>query len=239
MFSLEKAREEVKQSFTVSLEKKYQETNIAHDIEAEVKFACDISGSMNRRDMSGKLYDDGTVNEIVKRFFAIAKELDDNGEMEMYPFSVYCEELKVHVKDDNYENYVKKEIMGFNKKKDWYFGGTNYVAMIKEILKHCNKKPQLILCVVDGCTTNKKQAKELIIQSAEKPIFWFFIGIGNNERFEFLESLDDMDESKRKIDNVDFKQIKDITKISNKELYDMISDEFVGWFYKAKELNIF
>lgn len=246
MFDLKKATDQVEKSFVVRLEKEYEKTGEAHNIKASVKFVVDISGSMNTKFISGKLYSDGTVNSVVQRFFAVAKVLDDNGVLEMYPFSEQCEELIVPVQDNNYMDYVEKEIM--QKKKSWYFGGTDYVPMIKLILEHSqklpetkpeNEMPQLILCVVDGDTANKDIAKQLIIKSAKKPIFWLFIGIGKNNNFEFLETLDDIPESERLIDNVDFKKIDDINKISDKELYDMIAEEFIPWFYKAKGLNIF
>jgi hypothetical protein len=197
MFDLEKSRKEVQKSFGVCLEKKYKETGIEHTIYGEVKFAVDISGSMNSVAMSGELYSDGTVNEVVKRFFAAAKELDDNGEMEVYPFSSTCEMLKIPVVNNNYENYVENEIM--KKRKNWYFGGTDYVPMIKALLSDCNKIPQLILCVVDGDTRNEYEAKKLIIESSKKPIYWFFIGIGNNNDFDFLKKLDKISNNKRKM----------------------------------------
>lgn len=235
--NLKKAVEQVEESFVVKLQKKSDETNIEHTIECEVKFAVDISGSMNNSGMSGRLYDDGTVNEVVSRFFAVAKVLDDNEEMEVYPFSSECEQLDVPVTEKNYEKYVKKEIM--EKRKNWYFGGTTYVPMIQEVMKDCSGSPQLILCVVDGDTRDERRVENLIIESSGKPVFWFFIGIGKNERFEFLEKLDDIPDSKRVIDNVDFKEVGNISKLSDKELYDMIADEFIDWFYAAKAKGIF
>lgn len=239
MIDLNKATEQAEKSFVVRLEKEVKKTGIEHEIIAEVKFVVDISGSMNMANMSGKLYSNGTVNEVIARFFPVAKILDDNQQMEVFPFSNQCKKLPVSVDENNYQTYVQKEIM--DKKQNWYFSGTQYAPMIETIIDDTPKTiPQLIICLVDGDSSDKSQAKKAIIKSANTKTFFLFIGIGKNEReFSFLESLDDMSEKDRLIDNVDFHYIQDVSKVSDKELYDMIANEFIGWFYQAKSIGLF
>lgn len=239
MINLEKSTHEAEKSFVVRLEKEVKKTGIEHTIVAEVKFVVDISGSMNNSGMSGRLYSDGIVNEIMSRFYPVSVILDDNQEMEVYPFSNKCEKLDIPVMEKNYQSYVKDEII--NKKKSWYFSGTDYSPMIQKIIEDCPKAiPQLCICIVDGDTSEKTKAKELIKKSADTPTFFLFLGIGKNSReFSFLESLDDMKEDERLIDNVDFHYIKDIATLSDKELYDMVCNEFISWYYKAKSINLF
>lgn len=236
MIDFKKSKEEAEKSFVIRLEKESKKTGIEHEIACEVDFAIDISGSMNSRSMSGKLYDNGTVGEILSRFYVVANILDIDKKMGCIPFSSTAKKLSIEIDENNYENYVKKEIM--EKKQDWFFRGTQYGPMIDEVTEK-GSTPKLVIAIVDGDASDKGIAKRKIIDSAETPTFFLFIGIGNNEQFKFLEMLDDIPDNKRKIDNVDFKQIKDITKLSDKELYDMIADEFIGWFYKAKEKKIF
>jgi hypothetical protein len=237
--NFEKAKEQVEKSFVVRLEKESNDPKGNYDgsdLECEVEFAVDISGSMNSSFMSGKLYSNGTVGEILSRFYVVANMLDKDKKMGCTPFSEEAERLKVEVTASNYADYVKNEIM--NKNKGWYFYGTNYSPMIDAVVEK-GKVPKLVICIVDGDAHDKTKAKKKIIESADTPTFFLFIGIGKQERFEFLEMLDDIPDSQRTIDNVDFKQIVDVTKLSDKELYDMIADEFVGWFYKAKSKGIF
>ena len=70
---------------------------------------------------------------------------------------------------------------------------------------------------------------------SDKPIFWKFIGIGN-ERFTFLEELDDM--SGRVIDNADFVKIENISNISDDELYKLLMQEFSEWWTEAEKKGI-
>jgi hypothetical protein len=239
MVNLDKATEQAEKSFIVRLEKEVKKTGIEHTIEAEVKFVVDISGSMNNSGMSGKLYSNGTVNNIMSRFYPVAKILDDNGDMEVYPFSCECKKLDVSVNENNYENFIESEIM--NKKKSYYFSGTDYAPMINKIMNDVHDKlPQLCICIVDGNANDKSKARKAIIESAKTKTFFLFIGIGNKKNeFEFLESLDDISDKERLIDNVDFHYIKNIMTLSDKELYDIICNEFVGWFYKAKSIKLF
>ena len=50
-------------------------------VTCEVKFALDISGSMQ------SLYDNGTVQALTDRLLAVASRFDDNGEMEVWTFT--------------------------------------------------------------------------------------------------------------------------------------------------------
>lgn len=61
---------------------------------------------------------------------------------------------------------------------------------------------------------------------SKTPIFIQFVGIGN-ERFRFLEKLDDLDG--RYVDNANFFSISDINKIQDHELYSLLLKEYPQW----------
>lgn len=84
MINLEKAKESMEQQFTINLEKKSIETGITYDLYVAVKFVPDISGSMC------KLYRNGMVQKVLERFFVVALGLDDDGAMQVFPFSNDC-----------------------------------------------------------------------------------------------------------------------------------------------------
>lgn len=98
---------------------------------ARVVFVLDHSGSMRT------MYKDGTVQDLLERFFPIAMHFDDNAEMEFYWFdSVYKELDPVNCK--NIEGYVQNVILS----KNDHFGGTNYAPIMTEILnRYVRREP--------------------------------------------------------------------------------------------------
>lgn len=235
MINLEKSKETMFESFTINLQKKVQSTGIEYELYSAVKFVPDISGSM-----SG-LYNTGKVQKVLERLFVVALGLDDDGSMQVFPFSDMCERLTEEVTIKNYEGFVDNEII--NKDKNYYFSGTEYLAFLKEIekdYKGSNKKqffrktkiiPSLVLCIVDGDTENKAEVEAKIKELSKLPIFFIFFGIGR-AKFKFLEKLDTM--SGRDIDNAAFYNVNDIDDLSDSQLYDMISEQFINWFYELK-----
>jgi len=236
--NLEKATKEMEKSFTVCLEKKAKQTGIEHEIFGAVKFAPDISGSMS------SLYSNKKVQEVLERLFVVALGLDDDGSMQVFPFSSKCEQLEKEVTIKNYEGFVDKEIL--KNRKNYYFGGTDYTPMLDEVykdFKNNNKSglftkkkvtPSLVLCIVDGDTSRQSKVKETIIELSKEPIFFIFFGIGNDS-FRFLKDLDTM--SGRYIDNAAFYNVNSIDSLSDKDLYDMIAEQYVEWFYQMKQRN--
>ena len=66
----------------------------------------------------------------------------------------------------------------------------------------------------------------MIRAASEAPIFWQFVGIGN-ESFEFLKKLDDIDE--RKVDNANFFALNNFASISDNDLYRRLLSEYPQW----------
>jgi len=98
-----------------------------------------------------------------------------------------------------------------------------------------SKVPTIVFFLTDGNNHDPAQTAQLIRETADQPVFWQFVGLGN-ESFEFLEMLDEMEG--RFIDNANFFQLNDISKISDKELYERLLNEVPSWLKEAKEKNI-
>lgn len=236
MINLEKAREAMEQIFTVNLEKEAVKQGVAHDLYSAIKFVPDISGSMQG------LYNRGRVQETLERLFVVALGLDDDGSMQVFPFSNKCEQLEKDVTIENYRGFVDKEIM--NNRKSYYWSGTEYLSFLKEIEKDYkanNKKklfsktkvmPSLVLSIVDGDTCNRNEVANKIKELAKLPIFFIFFGLGTDS-FSFLEQLDTM--TNRYVDNTAFYNVNDIARLSDEELYNKISEQFIPWFYEMKK----
>ena len=201
----------------ISLEKHIPDS--LNDKRVRVVFCIDQSGSMWGR------YNNGEVQRTVERLFPVALKFDDDGKMECYSFNT---KAKSHP-DIDVNNIV--EYVDNNIECD---GGTNYSPVMRTVTKTANV-PTYVIFITDGDNQDKNASREFIREISGEPIFWKFIGIGN-ERFTFLEELDDM--NGRVIDNADFVKIKDISNISDDELYKLLMQEFSEWWTEAEKKGI-
>ena len=196
---------------------------------ARVVFVLDHSGSMRQ------MYKDGTVQDVLERIFPIAMHFDDNAEMEFYLFDSNFREL-IPVNYSSIDGYVQRVILSRND----HFGGTMYAPVIKEITDRYTKREPaaistFVIFITDGSNSDKKDAKEAITTAANYNIFWKFVGIGN-EKFEFLERLDELEG--RFVDNANFVSINDITKIDDRELYSRLLEEYGDWSAAARQKGL-
>ena len=209
------------ETFKICLEKKApQLTNDKFAVEINM----DKSGSMSDE------YECGLVSEVVERLMPIGLQFDDNGSMGFHFFTRSLYEMK----DVTIKNY--KTFIADNMNKVSY-GGTSYAPFVRKMIdKYKNNtidKPVLCIMITDGDCDDEYEMKNAIKESAKYPIFFKFIGIGNN-RFNFLEELDNLKGSP--VDNADFKAIKDIKNTSDTELYNMILDELENWKSEYKKV---
>lgn len=198
-----------------------------NDLTARVVFAIDYSGSM------GEMYRSGKVQKLVERCFPLALRFDDDGAMGVWKFDTNYIKLP-DMKLDNINSYVNKYIY------KGYMGGTRYSEVINDICKQYVKKepaniPTYVIFVTDGDCSDKKESEKAIKEAAKHNIFWQFIGIGN-DNFSFLKQLDNMEE--RFLDNANFFECNDISKIDDEELYKRLLSEFDTWVIKARNLKL-
>ena len=213
--SLLKEREE---KVKICLKKK---TDI--DIKAKVNFILDVSGSMNNDIRLGK------VQNAVERIFPIARILDDDKSLGMYSFS--CSVRKFHdITLENYIGYVDSV------KNQFELSGTYYYPFLKLIYNEfkVEKLPVFNIVITDGDNDDKTKSEEIIIRNSHKNVFWQFVGIGYSS-FSFLERLDKL--RGRINDNANFFHINDLEKITDKELYDRLLNEFPDFIKNYKNDN--
>lgn len=198
-----------------------------NDLKARVVFAVDYSGSM------GNMYKNGKVQEIVERCLPLALRFDDDGSMGVWKFDTNFIKLP-DISLNNLNGYVNKYIY------KGYMGGTRYAEVINDICKQYVKKepaniPTYVIFITDGDCSDKKESEKAIKMAAKHNIFWQFIGIGN-ENFSFLKQLDGMKD--RFLDNANFFECNDLSKISDDELYKRMLNEFETWVIKARNLKL-
>lgn len=197
---------------------------------ARVALVLDFSSSMMYQ------YSNGTVQEVVERLLPAGVKFDDNAAIDVY---IFAERENFHdlgeVSDKDFHNYVNREVYNGN----YRLGGTTYAPIINYITeKYTNEPgdPAFVMFITDGDTWDEPETSNAIKKAAKKPIFWQFIGLGDDS-MSFLEKLDTMDG--RVVDNANFQRIKDINKISDNDLYEkVLMSEFPEWWEKAKKLKI-
>lgn len=200
------------EKITISLSKK----NVSN-LTAEVKLILDRSGSMNR------MYNDGTVQRVLEKLASLAFRFDDNGRMESLFFNSSFKEMP-DVTTSNLFSYGKD-----NDFKNMACGGTNYAPPIKEIVRQAKNGeftfPAFVIFITDGSCFDEEATRAAIREASNYDIYFQFVGIGGNDDFDFLKSLDNL--SGRKFDNAGFIEIANIGRISDEDLYDQLLDEFV------------
>lgn len=195
---------------------------------ARVALVLDYSGSMSR------LYQNGSVQEVVEKLLPVAMQFDDNGEMECWIF-----ENGFHRLDDislnNFDTYISNLMH-----KNYEMGGTYYAPVMKDVAKKYLKEdpsqyPTLVIFITDGDNFDGSATDKVICDLSKYNIFWQFIGIGNAD-FDYLEHLDEMEG--RFIDNANFFALNDFRDISDDELYHRLLQEYPDWINKAKKAKI-
>lgn len=196
---------------------------------ARVCMVMDFSGSMERLYMIGK------VQEVIERLLPVAMQFDDNGVMEAWLFSNEYHRIP-DISLNNYYDYINNNKLI----KKYYMGGTEYAPVIEDACKKYIKEepadiPTLVLFITDGDNSDKERTTKIIKESSKYPIFWQFVGIGN-DRFNYLEHLDEM--GGRYIDNANFFSVENLDNMSDNELYNKLLGEYPEWINKAKSVGL-
>jgi hypothetical protein len=225
---------DLKKKANIAVEK----SGLAH-LRAKVALVLDYSGSMR------PLFKNGTVQRNAERLLALASKFDDDGCIEVFIF--HHEAYKIgSLCESNFFDYINNEIYS---NKQYKFGRTEYACGMDKVLHHYfpnrlttqniiltkSKEPIFVIFITDGNNSDKNKTTKLIKEASQLPVFWQFIGIGD-EKFEYLQKLDNL--TGRLIDNANFFEIKELEKIPDEDLYSKLLAEFPGWFNQAKSIGV-
>ena len=234
----------------IDLSKRVEKVGIVLDkrnirnIPCQVKLAIDFSGSMSR------LYDNGTVQDVVERILAVGMNFDVDKSIDAWAFHNDSLPLAAAT-EKNIANYVNREIV-----KKYDMGGTSYAPVMKDIVNSsvevaatkkkgffsslfgkktdevaapADEYPTLGIFVTDGENDDARQAEAAIVASQDKNIYWVLIGIGNGN-FSFINRIAD------DYPNAGYFPISDITAIDDDDLYEgILNIEFSQWIEKFKK----
>ena len=221
----------------------------AAGVTARVLLVLDASGSMSF------LYSKGVVADVVERMAAVSAQLDDDGVMQAWTFASnparlpdltlgeLPEWLELHVRVGELTLFRRKK-----PKKGLLPGQVDMRAVgiqneeqkvIAEVRTYVRENPAvdptLVLFFSDGGVYRNKEIEKELREAVEEPIFWQFVGLGRSN-YGVLERFDTL--PGRRVDNVGFFAVDDISTVPDPELYDRLLSEFPSWITAARQQGI-
>lgn len=220
----------------------------AADVTARVVLVLDASGSMSF------LYSKGVVTDVVERMAAVAAQLDDDGEMQAWTFASnparlpdlrlgeLPEWLRLHVRVGEISLFRRGRKKGLHPDQvDMRAVGiqNEEQKVIAEVRAYVRDNPAsaptLVLFFSDGGVYRNAEIERELREAVEEPVFWQFVGLGRSE-YGVLERFDTLPD--RRVDNVGFFAVDDISTVPDAELYDRLLSEFPSWITAAGRAGI-
>lgn len=200
-----------------SLRKRFEEKGLT-ETKARVGLAFDF-------DYTGAhMFKDGLVQEVINRIMPLAIGIDDNKTLDLWVFADDVTRLNPAT-EDNYKDIARYIVRSAHK------GITRYEPLIRDIdhfyiEEQPENLPSLVIVLTTGDTSDKKRTENELMRVSQHPIFFVFIGIGDND-FTFLQKLDCM--TGRVVDNASFTSVDDLSSITDAELFSKVLSEYPDW----------
>ncbi|MGW8062089.1 VWA domain-containing protein [Streptomyces ziwulingensis] len=220
----------------------------AAGVTARVILVLDASGSMSF------LYSRGVVADVVERMAAVAAQLDDDGEMQAWTFASnparlpdlrlgdLPEWLRLHVRVGEISLFRRGRKKGLHPEQvDMRAVGIQNeeqkaIAEVRAFVRdHPAAAPTLVLFFSDGGVYRDADIERELREAVEEPVFWQFVGLGRSQ-YGVLERFDTL--PGRRVDNVGFFAVDDISTVPDPELYDRLLSEFPSWITAAGRAGI-
>ena len=195
---------------------------------AAVYLVIDHSRSMSR------YFKDGSVQALAERVLALAAHFDDDGTVPVIFFDTTARPA-VEIELTNYTGSIDRI-----KSTAGPMGATDYAAAMRAVIDHHQGRgPAFVVFQTDGAPTSKRETTEVLCEAAKLPIFWQFIGFGDDE-FAFLRRLDDLPvPARRMIDNAGFFPAGlEPQSVPDEVLYDNLMSEFPSWLRAARTAGV-
>jgi hypothetical protein len=194
------------------------------------------------------------VADVVERMAAVAAQLDDDGEMQAWTFATNPVRLpdlrlgelpawlRLHVrvgemglfrrgrKKGLADSQIDMKTVGIQNEEQ------KVIAQVRAYVRDTPAAaPTLVLFFSDGGVYRNTEIERQLCEAVEEPIFWQFVGLGRSD-YGVLERFDTL--SGRRVDNVGFFAVDDISTVPDQELYDRLLSEFPSWITAAGRAGI-
>jgi hypothetical protein len=202
---------------------------------AAVYLVLDHSGSMQNH------YAQGHVQKLAEQALGLSVNLDDDGTVPLIYFGDDVHPA-FNVSLGDYQGAVQQT----HARTPW--GYTNYAAAIRAVADlHARigaGNPGLVIFQTDGDPyirfgDAKKEAEKALKDVSGQPLFYSFVGFG--DELGFLRKLDNLRVGigGRKVDNASlFETGYDPSLVTDEELYDGIMQEYPKWLNEARAKGI-
>ncbi len=193
-------------------------------IRAQVVALVDHSGSMHAD------YASGGVATLVERALGFALQVDVDGKIPVIPFDSRVWP-SIEVTQTNFSTVVADSVWKPNE-----MGSTNLAAALEVVKEMADGSDQPIFLVVatDGNPDNKSATTKVVCELAGYPVFIKFLAL---REVDYLSELDDLDGTKRLLDNVDAKPEKgsglNLLTCTDSQFVDAMADEWNTWVTAA------
>lgn len=168
-------------------------------------------------------YARGDVQRITEQAFALAREIDSDGEVPVFYFSSFVSE-PVIATSANISGFVDRT----HTAAGW--GGTNYVTAIQAVsayhAAHGGGQPGLVIFQTDGSPDSRPAARSALKAVSGDSLFFAFVGFGPKRNVEFLFELDEIEGRVR--DNASAFHAVHPQATADSDLYDGLLKEFTG-----------
>lgn len=256
MVDLQKRAADAEVSLVKQLVKAEEQGHDLGEVTAQVILVFDHSGSMER------FFTQGEVQELAERTLGLALPLDDDGNIQVFPFDHRAyDPFVVDAQTypgaiDDWRNQRGRFAPAPAGKRGLFrrtgaaeesgprqMGGTDYSVVINKVLDfareegmlHPGKPPVFVLFQTDGSPNNPGEVQRLLAAASMLPVFWQFLGLGYNT--SFLSVLDDL--PGRVVDNVGLTSVPSIVATESGTFYDKVTEEFVTkWIPAARSAKI-
>ncbi|MFE6160626.1 vWA domain-containing protein [Streptomyces sp. NPDC056486] len=201
---------------------------------AAVYLVVDYSGSMR------SYYKKGSVQALAERVLGLSAHLDDDGIVPTVFFSTDVDAV-TEISLDRHHGRIDEIVAGLGP-----MGLTNYHVAMDAVIDHYmdsgSTAPALVVFQTDGGPSSKSAAERYLCKAAGLPLFWQFIGFGNEKssQFDYLRRLDELAvPAERVVDNAGFFHAgKKPHKVPDEHLYDQLLGEFPSWLAAARARGI-
>ena len=198
---------------------------------AAVYLVLDRSGSMR------PFYLDGSVQRLAEQALGLSTNLDDDGTVPVVFFGSWSF-TPIPVSLNDYQGCIDRE-----HKRLGALGSTNYAAAIREVVQHYQASrtsdPAFVIFQTDGRPDSQSEAEQAIRDASRLPLFWVFVGFGDeaSSEFDFLRKLDTM--NGRVVDNAAFFAAgRNPQGMSDAGLYTKLLAEFPQWLTASRAAGV-
>lgn len=189
-------------------------------LRAAVYLVLDYSRSM------GRFYRNGSVQHLTEQALALSAHVDDDGTVPVILFSGSAHE-PADVSVNDFDGAINRIVATAGS-----MGSTNYTAAMRKVIDlHRGKDvPAFVIFQTDGAPDSKRAAQQVLCEASRLPIFWQFVGFGDDE-FAFLRKLDELPvPAKRAVDNAGFYPAgMDPKGVPNEVVFAALLAEFPSW----------